>query len=230
MVTGTSRENSPLREGLFDPMRTPNEPNIVVLYVIVGIVSIVIFTFFIIVLVIMLLRKKPLDSCDSGTHTQLGRGEGEGSKGREAEGDILVTQLNLYNSLGHAGGTESSEGGGGSPDIFDYLPSTKDCYLRGFQPSPSSHPELLLDHQQRRESGDGAEGRLVEPMYSESRGRQPRQFCPSSLIEAEYCRLSTLRKVAPPTLPKPSPSTPTNSTHPDSSLNNEERSRNCTTV
>ena len=51
---GTS--NTPLREGLFDPMRRPTEPNLVIMYVIVGIVCIVIFTFIVIVTVIIVIK------------------------------------------------------------------------------------------------------------------------------------------------------------------------------
>ena len=54
--------NTPLREGLFDPMRRPTEPNLVIMYVIVGIVCIVIFTFIIIVAVIVVIRNKT--TCD----------------------------------------------------------------------------------------------------------------------------------------------------------------------
>ena len=39
-------------------MRTPNEPNIIVMYIIAGIAAIIIFTFLVIVIVICLLKKK----------------------------------------------------------------------------------------------------------------------------------------------------------------------------
>ena len=221
MVGHSPRDNSPLREGLFDPMRTANKPNIVVMYVIVGIVAIVIFSFIVIVLVIFLLRKKP-QRCSSDLSAGLAAHGGEGGrKEREAEradldSNLLANQLNLYSSLGHGGGggsgQESSADGGCSPDIFDYLPSTRDCYIRGYQPSPSRlSPGDLYDTVlengtgHHREEGDGAEGHhhSAEPLYAESTKRSRQQFCPSSLIEAEYCRVATLRKVPPPTLPKP---------------------------
>ena len=85
------------------------------------------------------------------------------------------------------------------------------------------------EHGLAREQGDGAEvAAHLEPLYAES-SKRSRQFCPSSLIEAEYCRSSTLRKVAPPTLPKPPPCPDILATTPPLSLE-ERRVRSCTTV
>ena len=215
------RDNSPLREGLFDPLRTANQPNIVVMYVIVGVVAVVIFSLIVIVLVIVLLRKKaPRCPSELSYHSQHPGGEQGGRKERSADrGDLglgstlLVNQLHLYNSLGRGGagsGQGSSTEEGCSPDIFDHLPSTRECYVRSYQPSPSrlSPGDLCSVLEQHtathsREEGDGAEGHgLQEPLYAESSKRR-QQFCPSSLIEAEYCRVAGLRKVLPPTLPKP---------------------------
>ena len=249
-------------------MRTPNEPNIVVMYVIVGVVAVVIFSFVVVVLVIFLLRKKrPSCSLESGSsHQRAGeRREREQLDTKlltaaHLDSKLLNNQLNLYSGIGRDGGCSgpesSGEGGGGSPDIFDYLPSTRDCYMRGYQPSPSRLSPATLSSvlengapesgcatlegatHPPREQGDGAEGVLErpEPLYAESTKRTRKQFCPSSLIEAEYCRVSSLRKVAPPTLPKPCKPPenvePVAPPHPygPALLEEEKRVRNCTTV
>ena len=257
-------------------MRTPNEPNIVVMYVIVGVVAVVIFSFVVVVLVIFLLRKKR-PNCSSMEAGPSSHQRERGERREQLDTKLLTNQLNLYSGLGGrdtggCSGPESSggEGGGGSPDIFDYLPSTRDCYMRGYQPSPSrlspatlssvlecgvpaernggvpecSSANLECAPPPPREQGDGAEGVLErpEPLYAESTKRTRKQFCPSSLIEAEYCRVSSLRKVAPPTLPKPLPPPLGGGQEVDQVapphpygpplLNQEEerRVRNCTTV
>ena len=252
-------------------MRTPNEPNIVVMYVIVGVVAVVIFSFVVVVLVIFLLRKKrPGCSMEAGpAHQRVG----ERREREQLDTKLLTNQLNIYSGLGRDGGCSgpesSGEGGGGSPDIFDYLPSTRDCYMRGYQPSPSrlspatlssvlecgaaaernggvpecSSANLECAPPPPREQGDGAEVVLErpEPLYAESTKRTRKQFCPSSLIEAEYCRVSSLRKVAPPTLPKPLPpleggqevdqvAPPHPYGPPLLKQEEEKRVRNCTTV
>ena len=197
LLVGHARDNSPLREGLFDPMRTPNEPNIVIMYVIVGVVAVVIFSFVVVVLVIFLLRKKrPNCSMESGPAHQRA-----GERREQLDTKLLTNQLNLYSGLGREGGCSgpesSGEGCGGSPDIFDYLPSTRDCYMRGYQPSPSRLSPATLSSVLEcgvaerngvpecaaaslegappapREQGDGAEGVLErpEPLYAESTKR-----------------------------------------------------------
>jgi hypothetical protein len=188
-------------------MRTPNQPNIVVMYVIVGIVAIVIFSFVVITLVILMLRRKAPRCHQLEPPSGLPAALTPVKSGRaEQDCKLLASHLGLYTGQGSGGSGPASSGeGSGSPDIFDYLPSTRDCYVRGYQPSPSRlSPSALcsaLEPAARREEGDGAEVRPPEPLYAES---SKRRFCPSSLIEAEYCRGqagSSLRPVAPPALP-----------------------------
>ena len=259
LVIGQSgSSNTPLREGLFDPLRTPSQPNIVIMYVIVGIVSVVIFTFLVIVLVIIVLRKK--SSCDSVISNIDAREhrnslqkkeypEQGGEKG-EWDGNLLVNQLNIYNSLQRLQKKNIEQSSGtmrgdcrynmtvtdfnkDNPnlDIFDYLPSTRDAhihedtYIRGYQPSPTyakpvpksmrtgvkkiaekNEKEVktsvncteysdssLLRIQREEGDGESAEGGHNEHFYSGS----------ITQIESEYGRISTLKKVPPPTLPKP---------------------------
>ena len=285
--------NTPLREGLFDPLRTPSQPNIVIMYVIVGIVSVVIFTFLVIVLVIIVLRKK--SSCDSVMnsmdtrehHSALQKKEFPeqgGGKG-EWDGNLLVNQLNIYNSLQrlqkknieHTSATMRGDCrynmnitdlnmDNPNLDIFDYLPSTReahkheDTYIKGYQPSPTyakpvpksmragikkdkSEKEVKISENYteysdgslvklQREEGDGesAEGGHNEHFYSGS----------VTQIESEYGRISTLKKVPPPTLPKPvtEPSQPCHLVttldivpHPPITQSEvDKRVRNCTTV
>ena len=254
LVIGQSgSNNTPLREGLFDPLRTPSEPNVVIMYVIVGIVSVVIFTFFVIVLVIILLRKKStcdtvISSMDVREHnTSLKKNSFPDENDKKGwECNHLENQLNIYNSLrrqhkedfsqtisnreeyfstGSLARLTNEKSQEQNFDIFDYLPSTKDfqihedTYIRGYQPSPTyakpvpksmrtnlkkdeklpkvngnvySDQSLLRIH---REEGDGepAESGNKEQLYTGSVNQ----------IETEYCRISTLKKVAPPTLPKP---------------------------
>jgi hypothetical protein len=56
--TGQSvRHSGQLREGLFNPFEVINEPNKVIMYVVVGVVTVVIFTFLVVMLIMLLLRK-----------------------------------------------------------------------------------------------------------------------------------------------------------------------------
>ena len=101
-------------------MRTPNEPNIVVMYVIVGVVAVVIFSFVVVVLVIFLLRKKrPSCSLESGSsHQRAGeRREREQLDTKlltaaHLDSKLLNNQLNLYSGIGRDSGCSGPESSG----------------------------------------------------------------------------------------------------------------------
>ena len=192
LIGGSSGNgNTPLREGLFDPMRRPTEPNLVIMYVIVGIVCIVIFTFIVIVTVIIVIRNKT--SCDNSRNNSNTHHSSSSniitSHSKESISEYKIT-------MNH----ETQD----CMDIFNHLPSTQDAntYIKGYQtsptyakPVPKSMRKAKTDqnnvntlekkHVVIREEGDG------EEEYSQYKDY------------ADYARISTLKKVAPPTLPKP---------------------------
>ena len=51
------RENGQLREGLFNPFQVIKEPNKIIMYVVVGVVTVVIFTFLVVMMIMIVSRK-----------------------------------------------------------------------------------------------------------------------------------------------------------------------------
>ena len=190
----SANSNTPLREGLFDPMRRPTEPNLVIMYVIVGIVCIVIFTFIVIVTVIIVIRNKT--SCDNNR---------ESSNTLHHNSSSNITHSQSKESISEYKISMNSDNQD-CLDIFNHLPSTADTntYIKGYQtsptyakPVPKSMRKSKTDqnnlnnidkkHVIIREDGDGEE---EYSLYKDNVG--------------DYARISTLKKVPPPTLPKPS--------------------------
>ena len=192
--------NTPLREGLFDPMRRPTEPNLVIMYVIVGIVCIVIFTFVVIVTVIVVIRNKT--ACDN-------RGSPGGLSHPSHSSNTMISASQSKDSLGEykismAGDTQDCL------DIFNHLPSTAETntYVKGYQtsptyakPVPKSMRKAKNDQNNLTQNINFSEKKHVI-IREEGDGEEEYSHYKDNC--AEYARISTLKKVPPPTLPKPS--------------------------
>ena len=195
--------NTPLREGLFDPMRRPTEPNLVIMYVIVGIVCIVIFTFIVIVTVIIVIRNKtscdpPGSSSDSLHHQQTSSQNLHHSQSKESISDYKISMT----------GDTNQE----SLDIFNHLPSTRETntYIKGYQTSPTYAkpvPKSLRKSkaEQSSFSGGGESGNIKQSVgfVIREEGDGEEEYSQYKDNYVDYARISTLKKVAPPTLPKP---------------------------
>ena len=96
-------------------MRTPNEPNIVVMYIIAGIAAIIIFTFLVIVIVICLLKKKTRFGSDISNdqlhpETLSKRGSLYNGFSIDEFDTEKINQLNYYNSLRQVKPSHEREG------------------------------------------------------------------------------------------------------------------------
>ena len=208
--------NTPLREGLFDPMRRPTEPNLVIMYVIVGIVCIVIFTFIVIVTVIIVIRNKTNCDSTSSLHPHTASSGLSHTQSKETISGISEYKLSMGGDTGDC------------LDIFNHLPSTQDTlhqhtYVPGYQTSPTYAkpvPKSLRKAKGQQESGLGPAtslGPAADKMKhviireagdgEEEGGAEFPSSCAAHrdvVITSDYARISTLKKVPPPTLPKPS--------------------------
>ena len=189
--------NTPLREGLFDPMRRPTEPNLVIMYVIVGIVCIVIFTFIVIVTVIVVIRNKT--SCDSRASPA---GPSQSTNNTMLSASHSKDSFTDY-KISMSGDTQDCL------DIFNHLPSTAETntYVKGYQtsptyakPVPKSMRKTKNDQNNQIQNQNTSEKKNV---IIREEGDGEEEYSHYKDNYAEYARISTLKKVPPPTLPKP---------------------------
>ena len=204
-------------------MRTPNEPNIIVMYIIAGIAAIIIFTFLVIVIVICLLKKKTRFGSETSneqlnTETMSKRGSLYNGFSIDEFDTEKINQLNYYNSLRQVKPlVEASEGSEGSiqrnldyciPDLAEYRESD------GVSSSPPSSRRAdptyarPVPKAQRAKNGKVSSGSpltiseqtLVGSPVAESDTYEYIPEQPTSSAEPIY--RSILKKVPPPTLPK----------------------------
>ena len=185
---------TPLREGLFDPMRRPTEPNLVIMYVIVGIVCIVIFTFIVIVTVIIVIRNKTAENCDTNRSSTDNLHHPASprlplSQSRESVQDYKISM---------SGDTQSE-----CLDIFNHLPSTRDnnTYIKGYQTSPTYAKPLPKSMRKNKTESCDVKQNVGFVIREEGDGEEEYSQYKDNYVD--YARISTLKKVAPPTLPKP---------------------------
>ena len=203
-------------------MRTPNEPNIIVMYIIAGIAAIIIFTFLVIVIVICLLKKKTRFGSETSneqlnTETMSKRGSLYNGFSIDEFDTEKINQLNYYNSLRQVKPSiEASEGSEGSiqrnleyciPDLAEYReseaassspPSSRRADPTYARPVPKA---------QRAKNGKVSSGspltiseQTVPSPATESDTYEYIPEQPTSSAEPIY--RSILKKVPPPTLPK----------------------------
>ena len=205
-------------------MRTPNEPNIIVMYIIAGIAAIIIFTFLVIVIVICLLKKKTrfgseMSNEQLNTDTMSKRGSLYNGFSIDEFDTEKINQLNYYNSLRQVKPPlEATDGSEGSiqrnleyytPDLAEYRES--DAASSSPPSSRRADPTYArpLPKAQRAKSAKAAssspltisERTASSPAESDTYeyitdlGREP-------ATSAEPIYRSILKKVPPPTLPK----------------------------
>ena len=188
--------NTPLREGLFDPMRRPTEPNLVIMYVIVGIVCIVIFTFIVIVTVIIVIRNKTAENCDNNGSSSDNLHHSSSLPHSHSKESVTDYKISM------SGDTQDSL------DIFNHLPSTRDnTYIKGYQTSPTYAKPVPKSMRKTKTDQNGSsvscdvKQNVGFVIREEGDGEEEYSQYKDNYID--YARISTLKKVAPPTLPKP---------------------------
>ena len=214
LVGHPPRDNSPLREGLFDPMRTPNEPNIIVMYIIAGIAAIIIFTFLVIVIVICLLKKKTRFGSDVSSeqlHPETVSKRGSLYNGFSVDefDTEKINQLNYYNSLRQTKGGEAAESGTIQRNL-DYCTADLAAYreVPGQPADPTYARPLPRAQRPARPAAAGSPLTVSERTASSPAGSSEGAHTYESLGELareqqhEPIYRSILKKVPPPTLPK----------------------------